>query len=74
MYRPTAAIPIVACTAAVRQVRESKAYLLEQGIEVVLKPFGLDQLEGAVRRALQLDTGAASAGATKPRSSRRKPR
>jgi DNA-binding response OmpR family regulator len=52
MNRPTAGIPIIACTAAVRQVRESEAYLLEQGIEVVLKPFELDQLEAAVKRAL----------------------
>jgi len=55
MHRDTADIPIVACTAAVKQVRESEAYLLEQGIEVVLKPFTIDQLEGAVTRALQLD-------------------
>ena len=54
MHRDTAAIPIVACTAAVKQVRESEAYLLEQGIEVVLKPFTIDQLEGAVARALKL--------------------
>jgi CheY-like chemotaxis protein len=57
MHRETAGIPIVACTAAVRQVRESEAYLLEQGIEVVLKPFTIDQLEGAVQRALQLGEG-----------------
>jgi CheY-like chemotaxis protein len=56
MHRDTANIPIVACTAAVRQVRESEAYLLEQGIEVVLKPFTIDQLEGAVERALLLGT------------------
>ena len=54
MHRDTAGIPIVACTAAVKQVRESEAYLLEQGIEVVLKPFTIDQLEGAVARALKL--------------------
>ncbi|HET9541237.1 MAG TPA: response regulator [Candidatus Limnocylindria bacterium] len=54
MHRATADIPVVACTAAVRQVRESEAYLLEQGIEVVLKPFTIDQLEAAVKRALQL--------------------
>jgi CheY-like chemotaxis protein len=54
MYRPTSSVPIIVCTAAVRQVRESEAYLLEQNIEVVLKPFGLDQLEGAVRRALAM--------------------
>jgi len=55
MHRATAGIPIVACTAAVKQVRESEAYLLEQGIEVVLKPFTIEQLESAVQRALQLD-------------------
>ena len=54
MSRETAHIPIVACTAGVRQVRESEAYLLEQGIEVVLKPFTIDQLESAVQRALKL--------------------
>jgi CheY-like chemotaxis protein len=73
MYRPTAQIPIIACTAAVRQVREQEAYLLEQRIEVVLKPFGLDQLEGAVLRALGQEGGAASVEAIK-RSRRRKPR
>ena len=56
MHRDTASIPIVACTAAVRQVRESEAYLLEQGIEAVLKPFTIEQLEGAVQRALLLGT------------------
>lgn len=54
MHPATAGIPIVACTAAVRAVREQEAYLLEQGIEVVLKPFTVDQLEGAVERALRL--------------------
>jgi CheY-like chemotaxis protein len=73
MYRPTAKIPIIACTAAVRQVREQEAYLLEQRVEVVLKPFGLDQLEGAVLRALGQEGGAASVEAIK-RSRRRKPR
>jgi DNA-binding NtrC family response regulator len=57
MHRDTASIPVVACTAALKQVRESEAYLLEQGIEVVLKPFTIDQLEGAVERALKLRQG-----------------
>jgi CheY-like chemotaxis protein len=70
MHRPTAKIPIIACTAAVRQVRESEAYLLEQGIEVVLKPFGLDQLEGAVQRALGLEGGTASGKPTRRRPRR----
>jgi hypothetical protein len=33
---------------------EQEAYLLEQGIEVVMKPFTIDALEGAVSRALEL--------------------
>ena len=57
MHSATVGIPIVACTAAVRMVREQEAYLLEQGIEVVMKPFTVDQLEGAVNRALRLSEG-----------------
>jgi CheY-like chemotaxis protein len=52
MHPTTAHIPVVACTAAVKQVRETEAYLLEQGIDVVLKPFTIEQLEAAVGRAL----------------------
>lgn len=55
MHPETADIPVIACTAAVRQVRESEAYLLEQGIEVVLKPFTMGQLENAVGNALKLN-------------------
>jgi CheY-like chemotaxis protein len=54
MHPLTVGIPIVACTAAIKAVREQEAYLLEQGIEVVMKPFTVDQLEGAVSRALRL--------------------
>ncbi len=57
MHPQTQTIPIVACTAAVRQVREAEAYLLEQGIEVVMKPFTIAQLENAVRNALRLAGG-----------------
>ena len=61
MSRDTADIPIIACTAAAKQVRESEAYLMDQGIEVVLKPFTVSQLEHAVRRALRLvDEGVQS--------------
>jgi CheY-like chemotaxis protein len=54
MHPATADIPVVACTAAVRLVRESEGYLAEQGVEVVLKPFTVSQLEHAVRGALRL--------------------
>jgi DNA-binding response OmpR family regulator len=54
MHPQTESIPIIACTAAVRQVRESETYLMEQGIEVVMKPFTIAQLENAVHNALKL--------------------
>jgi CheY-like chemotaxis protein len=54
MHPATASIPIVACTAAAREVRESEAYLVEQGIEVVMKPFTIKQLIHAVQGALKL--------------------
>jgi CheY-like chemotaxis protein len=63
MHPATAEIPIVACTAAVQEVREAEAYLLDQGIEVVLKPFTVSQLEKAVRNALRLDERVARNGA-----------
>lgn len=53
MNRETQRIPIIACTAALEQVREQEGYLLEQGIEIVLKPFTVDRLENAIRSALE---------------------
>jgi DNA-binding response OmpR family regulator len=64
MHPKAESIPIIACTAAVRQVRESETYLMEQGIEVVMKPFTIAQLENAVRNALKL-------GETQPPNGRR---
>jgi CheY-like chemotaxis protein len=57
MHPATADIPIIACTAAIREVRESEAYLMDQGIEVVLKPFTIAQLELAVGNALKVYAG-----------------
>lgn len=60
MNRPTQDLPIIACTAAMQQVHDQEGYLLEQGVTVVLKPFNIDQLESAVRKALpQLADGVA---------------
>src|ERR1700739_3349013 len=39
MNQPTSTIPIIICTAAIREVREIEGYLHAQGIEVVPKPF-----------------------------------
>lgn len=54
MDRRLDAIPVIVCTAAVRAVAEQQGYLTEQGVLVVLKPFNVDQLEDAVRRAIDL--------------------
>jgi CheY-like chemotaxis protein len=54
MDRSLESIPIVVCTAARNAVLEQQGYLTEQGVIVVLKPFNVDQLEEAVRRALTM--------------------
>ena len=53
MDRSLDAIPVVVCTAAVKTVEEQQGYLTEQGVIVVLKPFNVDQLEDAVKRATE---------------------
>lgn len=52
MDRATKSIPIVICTAAVRQVEELESHLRTMGIEVVLKPFDIDHILTALERAL----------------------
>jgi len=62
MERATASTPVIVCTADVRAAKEREGYLTEQGVTLVLKPFRVDQLEDAVRRACeQLDTPDAQA-------------
>jgi DNA-binding response OmpR family regulator len=56
MRRSTATIPIIVCTAAIREVREIEGYLRAQGIMVVAKPFNLDDLYYAIRVALKAPT------------------
>ncbi len=58
MDRRLDSIPIVVCTAALKAVSEQQGYLTEQGVIVVLKPFNVDQLEEAVRRALSMPATA----------------
>ena len=52
MDRTLDSIPVIVCTGAVKAVNEQQGYLTEQGVLVVLKPFNVDQLEEAVRSAL----------------------
>lgn len=52
LYRPTAKLPIIICTAAVREAREQEDHLRSEGIGIVYKPFALDHLLLAVRQVL----------------------
>ncbi len=53
MYRPTADIPILLCTAAVKMVRDQRDILEKKGIPVVYKPFDVDELLDQVRRLVE---------------------
>jgi len=66
MDRRTDAIPIVVCTGAVKAAHEQQGYLTEQGVTLVLKPFNVDQLEDAVRAALDLGPTARTLAEERP--------
>jgi DNA-binding response OmpR family regulator len=51
MDRETRDIPVLICTAAVRQVEELQPHLDEMGVAVVLKPFDIDQVLAEIERA-----------------------
>ncbi len=50
MDRTTRDIPVIVCTAAVKQVTELSVHLDEMGVHVVLKPFDIDHLLDIVNR------------------------
>jgi CheY-like chemotaxis protein len=52
MNRATASMPLIVCTAAIREVRETEGYLVSQGVHVLYKPFQLDDLLSMVTQAL----------------------
>lgn len=54
MTRATATIPVIVCTAATREVREIQGYLQAKGVSLVPKPFDIDDLLAAVKRAFEL--------------------
>ncbi len=64
MDRDTERLPIIVCTAAVHEVREQEGYLTEQGVVVLLKPFGLDQLDAALDKAFELGAHAVGTAPT----------
>lgn len=63
LYRPTAGLPIIICTAAVREAREQEDHLRSEGIGVVYKPFAIDHLVLAVKQTLAA-TGVTARAAT----------
>lgn len=68
MDRGLERVPVIVCSAAIRMLSELEGYLTEHGVLIVLKPFNVDQLEEAVRKALTggrtpRDVGSGSAGA-----------
>jgi CheY-like chemotaxis protein len=54
MDRELERVPVILCSAAVRDVAEQQGYLTEQGVLIVLKPFTVTQLEEALVRAVQM--------------------
>jgi CheY-like chemotaxis protein len=58
MDRGTKSIPVVICTAAVRQVEELESHLRTMGVETVLKPFDIDHVLTALARALSPEGSA----------------
>ena len=51
--RETATIPIIVCSAAVKQLREMQGWLTEKNVGIVFKPFDIDDLLIAVKKALE---------------------
>jgi CheY-like chemotaxis protein len=54
MDRDLERIPVILCSAAVRDISEQQGYLTEQGVLIVLKPFTVSQLEEALLRAVEM--------------------
>ncbi len=57
MRRSTANIPVVICTAAAKAIHEMEGYLKSKGVDVVLKPFDIDELLSTVNHALESRNG-----------------
>lgn len=52
LSRATSMIPIIVCTAALRDAREQEEILLQKGIPVLYKPFDIDELLRLVKQRL----------------------
>ena len=62
----TAAIPVVLCTGAVREVEALGPRLAELGVRVLLKPFNIDDLTALLAEALARPAPVASGNGAAP--------
>jgi hypothetical protein len=78
MDRETEHIPVIVCSAAVKQLRELEGWLTEKGVGVVFKPFNIDDLILAVRKVLEgtpaVLTDEGNSQSSAPAAARRKKR
>ena len=59
----TVSIPVLVCTAAVRQVQYVASFLQSKDVAVIFKPFTVDELLSAITTALQRDNSATAPSA-----------
>ena len=52
MYRPTATLPIIICTAAVSEAREQADHLRAEGVGIIYKPFQIEHFVQGVQQVL----------------------
>jgi DNA-binding response OmpR family regulator len=52
----TTTLPVIICSAAVKQIQELEPVLSRRGVQIVFKPFAIDELLKAVRGSLQNST------------------
>jgi DNA-binding response OmpR family regulator len=67
LRRTTADIPVIVCTAAIREVRDIEGFLAAKGVVLLPKPFDIDGLLASVSQALH---GAQKAAAFKDNEAR----
>lgn len=70
MRRSTEKIPVIVCTAALEAVREMEGYLQSKGVQIVLKPFSIDDFIEAVRRSLYTAAYESKVDAGRPKKRR----
>jgi DNA-binding response OmpR family regulator len=60
LHASTAAIPIIMCTAAVKTIQGVEDYVHSKGVQILYKPFDIDELLNLVKQMIQPSSGAAA--------------